>query len=70
MRTRSSDPGGFDQSEFKKFKACGDDSSSSSSSDSDSDSDTGDGVKRPRGQSLQKKEKFKNIAKVEPLVPE
>jgi len=69
MHTRSSDPSGFDQSEFKKFKACGDDSSSSSS-DSDSDSDTSDGVKRPRGQSLQKKEKFKNIAKVEPLVPE
>ena len=69
MRTRSSDPDGFDQSEFKKFKACGDDSSSSSS-DSESDSDSDDGVKRPRGQSLQKKEKFKNIAKVEPLVPE
>jgi hypothetical protein len=67
MLTRSSDPNGWQDAEYKKFRACGSDSSSS-----DSDSDTSDEgeLPRPRAQNIRKPKKYKNIAKIEPLVPE
>ena len=65
MLTRSSDPDGWQDSEYKKFRACCSDSSSESDSDSDSDSDS-----QPRAQNIQKPKKYKKIAHIEPLVPE